>query len=235
MTTTHPRWQDLFTKLLQQEHHETAASEVEPYQAQPALGADLGLMWQEALMPGILLAADTPRIPNRYPSGWNSARYQQYGSLFPCCIGLAPQFLQKIDGIMSDAKAFLAQPHQPTTSSTSFEQTLETKSVYAQLALARLAGDAEAANRLIDQLDGEVLQKNERAAQFWLNGDRQSARDLWDDLPSKNPVVPFNQGIAALAAGETTRGRQCLHRAVEGFEEITGWNHLASLYLAVVE
>lgn len=235
MTTTHPRWQDLFTKLLQQEHHETAASEVEPYQAQPALGVDLGLMWQEAMLPGTLLAADTPRLTSRFPSGWNAARYQQLGSLFPCCIGLAPQFLQKIDGIMSDAKSFFQQSHQLLTSSTSFEQTLETKSVYTQLALARLAGDAEAANRLIDHLDGEVLQKNERAAQLWLTGDRESARDLWDDLPSKNPVFAFNQGIAALAAGDTSRGQKCLHRAVEGFEETTGWNHLATLYLAVVE
>ena len=45
MNTTHPRWQDLLTKLLHQEHVDEPVSEVEPYQAQPALGLDLGLAW----------------------------------------------------------------------------------------------------------------------------------------------------------------------------------------------
>lgn len=235
MTATHPRWQDLLTKLLHDEHQDAASSEVEPYQAQPALGIDLGLMWQEAMLPGIVLADDTPRISSHFPTAWNAARYQQRESLFPCCIGLAPQFLHTIDGIISDARSFFEQPPQPVTRSTSFEPTLETRSIYTQLALARLAGDADTANRLIDQLEGETLQKNERAAQLWLTGDRVSARDLWDSLPGDTPVVAFNQGIAALAAGETPRGRKCLRRAVDGFEETTGWNHLAALYLAVVE
>ncbi len=235
MTATHPRWQDLLTKLLHQEHHEAVSSEVEPYQAQPALGVDLGLMWNEAMLPGTLLAADTPPIASRYPSGWQAAQHQHWGSPFPCSIGLAPQFLQNLEGIISDGRGFFEQSRQPMTSSTSFEPTLETKSVISQLALARLAGDVESTNRLIDQLDGEDLQKNERAAQLWLAGDRQSARDLWDGLPSENPVVAFNQGIAALAAGETAKGRKCLNRAVKGFDDTTGWNHLAALYLAVVE
>jgi len=47
--------------------------------------------------------------------------------------------------------------------------------------------------------------------------------------------VAFNQGIAALADGESARGRKCLNRAVKGFDDTTGWNHLAALYLAVVE
>ncbi len=234
MNTTTPRWQDLLAKLIQQDHHEVPSSEVELYQAQPALGLDLGLAWSEALLPGILLAEEEPRVQARFPSSWNAARHVTLAAPFPCCIGMAPQFLQKIDGIMDNASAFFQQESMgmPTLSA---DITLDNKTPLSQLAIARLAGDANQIERLIPQLDGELLQKNERAAQLWFNGQRDEAREAWKSLDDDSPVIAFNQGIAALAQGDTEHGRECLARAVNGFDESTGWHHLAELFLAVAE
>lgn len=235
MNTTQPRWQDLVAKLLQQDHLEDTVSEVEPYQAQPALGFDLTLAWNEALLPGELLADEEPRRTARFPSAWQTARYVTMHGPFPCCVGMAPQFLQKIDRFLSDSSGFFQQDAVSTAGPMIAEVTLDNKSILSQLAIARLAGDAEQVDRLVNELPGETLQKNERAAQAWLAGDRENARGLWDSLPGDHPVVAFNQGLAALAAGEQERGRACLERAVAGFAESTGWHHLAELYLAVSE
>lgn len=235
MNTTQPRWQDLFAKLLMEEHQDAIVSEVELYQAQPALGLDLGLAWNEAVLPGVLLAEDDARVSARFPSAWNSASHLNLTGPFPCCVGLAPQFLQKIDRFMEDATGFFQQETPIITSNCIAEATLDSKTPLSQLAIARLAGDAEQINRLIPQLDGELLQKNEQAAQLWLTGSREEARQLWDSLPGDEAVIAFNQGLAALASGDTKRGQECLNRAVDGFEESTGWHHLAELYLAVIE
>ena len=232
MNTTTPRWQDLLAKVIQQDHHEVPTSEVELYQAQPALGLDLGIAWSEALLPGQILADEELRVQARFPTSWNAARQVSLSAPFPCCIGMAPQFLQKIDGIMENADDFFQQESlgMPALSA---DITLDNKTPLSQLAIARLAGDVNQIEHLIPQLDGELLQKNERAAQLWFAGRREEARDAWDSLDGENPIVAFNQGLAALAQGDTEQGRACLTKAVEGFPESTGWHHLAELYLAV--
>ncbi|HQR07804.1 MAG TPA: hypothetical protein PLN21_13335 [Gemmatales bacterium] len=234
MNTTTPRWQDLLAKLIHQDHHEAPASEVELYQAQPALGLDLGIAWSEALLPGQLLAEEEPRVSARFPASWNAARHVTLAAPFPCCIGMAPQFLQKIDAIMENAEAFFQQETvgMPMLSA---DITLDNKTPLSQMAIARLAGDANQIERLIPQLDGELLQKNERAAQLWFAGRLDEAREAWDNLDGENPVIAFNQGLAAMATGDVERGRECLAIAVEGFPESTGWHHLAELYLAVAD
>lgn len=234
MNTTTPRWQDLLAKLIHQDHHEAPNSEVELYQAQPALGLDLGIAWSEALLPGELLAEEEPRVSARFPASWNAARHINLAAPFPCSIGMAPQFLQKIDAIMENAEAFFQQETvgMPMLSA---DITLDNKTPLSQMAIARIAGDAQKIEALIPQLDGELLQKNERAAQLWFAGRRDEAREAWDSLDGENPVIAFNQGLAAMAAGDVERGRECLTNAIEGFSESTGWHHLAELYLAVAE
>ena len=135
---------------------------------------------------------------------------------------------------MDNASAFFQQELPSTPAVLSAEPTLDSKTPLSQLAIARLAGDVEQVNRLIPQLDGELLQQNERAAQLWLAGQREEARHAWDSLDGDEPVIAFNQGLAALAQSDTVRGRECLAVAAKGFEESTGWHHLAELYLAVV-
>lgn len=234
MNTTTPRWQDLLAKLIYQDHHEAPASEVELYQAQPALGLDLGIAWSEALLPGQLLAEEEPRVSARFPGSWNAARHVTLSAPFPCCIGMAPQFLQKIDVIMDNAEAFFSQETvgMPMLSA---DITLDNKTPLSQMAIARIAGDAQKIESLIPQLEGELLQKNERAAQLWFTGRRDEARAAWDSLDGENPVIAFNQGLGAMAVGDVKRGRECLLIAVEGFPDSTGWHHLAELFLATAE
>jgi hypothetical protein len=232
MTMTHPRWQDLLTKLLHQEHVDEPVSEVDPYQAQPALGLDLSLAWSDAILPGILLSDNEPQLPARFPGAWAAARHQAFTGPFPCAIGLAPQFLQRIDGILNNGLGFLQQPVSSQVGNLA-SQTLDNKTVLSQLAIARLAGDHGRANELIRQLDGDLLQRNERAAQQWLEGQRTEAREQWDAIASDEPVIAFNQGLAALVAGDIRRGRARLTSAAQGFADTTGWHHLAELYLAL--
>jgi hypothetical protein len=148
--TLQPRWQDLFTKLLQQSTLEPAdaGSEVELYQAQPALGFDTALAWNEALLPALLLAESPLKLGSHQPGAWSSAHHVSIDGLFPCCIGLAPQFLQKIDSILNDAGSFFQRKQTERANTQSFEPTLDAKSPYAQLALARLMGDHAASARL---------------------------------------------------------------------------------------
>lgn len=230
-----PRWQEIFTRLLHQEHDEIPQSEVELYQAQPALGLDPALAWNEALLPGNLLAENHPSISPHAPSAWNSVRNLVLHAPFPCCIGLAPQFLQKIDLLMHDHRAFFQHRLPATLLNINAEPALDNKTVYSQLALARLAGDSDQVHRLIPQLDGETLQKNEQAAQYWLIGQQDTARQLWNNLDGSHAVIAFNRGLAAVTAGDYKPGNAELLKASKGFSETTGWHHLAELYLTVIQ
>lgn len=235
MNTTTPRWQDLLARMLEQEHAEVPTSEVELYQAQPALGLDLSMAWNEAILPGQLLSEDMPQVSARFPSAWNAVRHVSFAAPFPCCIGMAPQFLQKIDSILENAQTFFEQELPSMPAGVTAETALDNKTTLSQLAIARLAGDTEQVNRLIADLDGETLQKNELAAQLWLAGQRGEAKEAWDNLDGNHPVIAFNQGLAALASQDAARGRERLAKAVSGFDQTTGWHHLAELYLAVAQ
>lgn len=233
MTSSMPRWQDLFTRMLAQESPAEIASEVEPYQAQPALGIDLALTWCEAMLPATMLS--DVAVSAHFPAAWGAARHVDLLTTFPCCIGMAPQFLQRIQALLENSKHFFEQTLPASRPRFTAEPTLDSKTVISQLAVARLAGDHAKSRELISQLDGEVLQKNELAAQHWLEGDRDTAAWIWNDLPASNPVIAFNQAIAALARNETKQGKACLQRSIIGFDENTGWHHLSELYLALAE
>lgn len=235
MNALTPRWQDLFFKLLQADHHEAQPSEVELYQAQPALGFDLDIAWNEAVLPGKLLSAEEPRLAARYPSAWDAARNVNLCSPFPCCIGMAPQFLQKIDRLLENSAAYFQQESMPLSSGFTAESTFDNKTILSQMAIARLAGDIEGVRRMIPQLDGELLQKNELAAELWFAGKREEAAEAWGNLESTHPVIAFNKGLSSLSLGRTSDGKRWLTAAAKGFDESTGWRHLAELYLAAAQ
>ncbi|HMP15427.1 MAG TPA: hypothetical protein PKD72_00255 [Gemmatales bacterium] len=233
MIAAHPTWQSLFTRLLLQEHEELPASEVELYQAQPALGIDLHLTWYEALLPGMILSESDIQTYLRPPSAWYLARQISWKSPFPCCLGFAPQFLQDLDCILQDESNFFQQAIVPARLGQ-LEQTLEVKSVYAKLALARLHGDYEAAHHLVDQLEGEELQWNERGAQLWLEGNPSEAMRFWSRSSSVQAGGEFNPGLGYAHASEVEHARQSFQRAALGFDETTGWHHLCRLYLSIL-
>lgn len=235
MTTSMPRWQDLLTRMLAQDSPVEIDSEVEPYQAQPALGIDLALTWNEALLPARLLSEDSVLVSAHFPAAWSAARHVDLLSPFPCCIGLAPQFLQRIHVLLENSRQFFQQTMNTSRPRFTAEPTLDSKTVISQLAVARLAGDHDKSRELIPQLEGSVLQKNELAAQRWLEGDRDTAALIWNDLPTEHPVIAFNQALVALASNETKLGKGYLQRAINGFDQSTGWHHLSELYLVLAE
>lgn len=235
MTASMPRWQDLFTRMLAQDTPVEIDSEVEPYQAQPALGMDLPFTWNEALLPARLLSEESIAVSAHFPAAWSAARYVDLVTPFPCCTGMAPQFLQRIQTLLENSKHFFEQTAPVSRPRFTAEPTLDSKTVISQLAVARLAGDHDKSRELISQLDGELLQKNELAAQHWMEGDSETAATMWNDLPADHPVITFNQAIAALARGDKKQGKACLQRAISGFDQSTGWHHLSELYLVLAE
>lgn len=235
MNASMPRWQDLFTRMLAQDTPVEIVSEVEAYQAQPALGIDLSLTWNEALLPARLLSKDAVHVSAHFPAAWSAARHVDLLIPFPCCTGMAPQFLQRIHALLENNGEFFQQSMNTSRPRFTAEPTLDSKTVISQLAVARLAGDHDKSRELITQLDGEVLQKNEHASQHWLEGDRDTAASIWNDLPADHPVIAFNQALVALAHRETKQGKARLQHAIDGFDENTGWHHLSELYLALAE
>lgn len=229
--STPPRWQDLLANYLQRSPDREAEglSEVEPYQAQPALGLDLATAWRDALLPGVMLG-EAEAATSAYPDAWLHARSHTWAAPFPCCVGMAPQFLQQIQGLMRDARHFFqtASESRPAATTANVEAG---PSWLGQLAEARVTGDfARAATLLEDHQRPKLLLQNERAAQAWLRGDRKSAARLWNEMSGSEPVVAFNQALAALSLGDTKTGVERLRKASAGFDESTGWRHLAELY-----
>jgi hypothetical protein len=235
MTADIPRWQDLLTRMLAQDTPAEMVSEVEPYQAQPALGMDLTLTWREALLPALLLSEETVPVSAHFPAAWSAARYVDLLTPFPCCIGMAPQFLQQIQALLENSQHFFVQTLPVSRPRFTAEPTLDSKTVISQLAVARLAGDHDKSRELITQLAVSELQKNELGAQHWLEGDRDTAAMIWNELPADHPVIAFNQALAALSSKDAKQGKACLQRAIDGFDESTGWHHLSELYLALAE
>ncbi len=230
MNPTAPRWQDLLTSYLhkQQDAQEIPTSEVEPYQAQPALGLDAALAWPDALLPGAMLDSDLNEA--KLPVAWaQQVRYMAWSAPFPCCVGLAPQFLQQIAPLMESAQTFFQRLIQIPSSTNGLS---DANSPMAQrLATARVHGDAQQVQVLLRDLQPGTLKDNELAAQAWLQDNRSKAQTIWIRLDSKNPVIAFNQALAALATGDVAKGRSHLNAAKAGFPESSGWHHLAELYL----
>jgi hypothetical protein len=227
-----PRWQDLLTRYLQQapDRPAEAGSEVELYQAQPALGLDLATAWKDALLPGVLLDKSL-QADATYPDSWPQTRSNQWAAAFPCCVGLAPQFLQQIHALMQNPTQFFQARCDLKPAATPSEQA-PGLTWLGQLGAARAAGDFNRVTQCLDKPASKqtVLVQNERAAQAWLRGERDAASKIWNLLPGESPVIAFNQALAALPKGDTARGRERLSKAAAGFPETTGWHHLAELY-----
>lgn len=104
-----------------------------------------------------------------------------------------------------------------------------------RLALARSSGDFTTVDAALGEPeDRGIVVRNERAAQAWLQGDRDAATRIWDSLPQDHAVIVFNQALAAISRGDLDRGRRNLASASSGFAETTGWRHLADLYRAAL-
>jgi len=223
-----PRWQELLARFLQRSDEALELGEVEPYQAQPALGLDLATAWQDALLPGTTLGEPDPT--RAYPDAWQQIRYYQWEAPFPCCVGLAPQFLQHIRLLMQDTQQFFQSVPKLQGSSLA-DSPPEDEPWLVRLALARSSGDFTMVDAVLGEPeDRGIVVRNERAAQDWLRGNRAAAARIWDSLPQDHAVIVFNQGLAAISRGDLDRGRRDLASASSGFAETTGWRHLADLY-----
>jgi hypothetical protein len=248
--TGQPRWQELLASFLREQQFvpELPMSEVELYQAQPALSLDAALAWPDALLPGKMLSNPAAWENEALPAEWvHHARNTIWSAPFPCGLGLAPQFLQQIAPLMQNALGFFRTPlrqavtsAQPTNDSPELIKCkLSTVSceLLSRIASARLAGDHRQVDTLLESFStppDEVFKQNERAAQRWLQGKHQEAEKVWQTLPADQPVIAFNQALAALQHGELATGQQLLNRAAQGFPTTSGWHHLAELYLAAL-
>lgn len=234
--TNQPRLQDLLAHFLRAQHQlpELPMSEVELYQAQPALGLELNLAWSDALLPARMLSEAKNWQNQEIPADWApQARTVSWSAPFPCCIGLAPQFLQHISSLLHSTEKFFQTPLQLTAQTT--WPTLRAASLTGQLAAARLCGQNIHVTAILDSLSDpqdSMLKQNEKAAQEWLQGNHSQAEKIWQKLPSDQPVVAFNQSLACLQRGDVTAGIRLLSRAAKGFATESGWHHLAELYLA---
>jgi hypothetical protein len=233
-----PRWQTLVAHFLQrqQQFPDMPMSEVELYQAQPALSLEPAATWPDALLPGALLAVPGSWEEVACAPAWAvQLRTLQWSAPFPCCLGLVPQCLQKVAPLLQDVRTFFQNPLRLGSSTGSMGD--ETAPLVSRLAAARVAGDDALVRELIPgigQSFGSVCQENESASQAWLRGEYEEAEKRWNTLSGEHPVVALNQALAMLRRGAIASGRSSLEQARTGFAATSGWNHLAELYLAAL-
>jgi tetratricopeptide (TPR) repeat protein len=228
---------------------EVAVGEVEPYEAAFAPVIEPRVAWDEALSALTLLDAEHGKLSFTPPADW-SALMSATESI-PALAYAAGNFPQ----LLRDLLALIRSPrrsNQPIAAAsavsipslTAWTTDGVSKARFPQAFLGigalRLAGQFDAAARILEQLRGSVPERwriafmNEEAALAWHGGHLDQAAKLWNEMPESAPVW-FNRGMAALFLDRLVEARAALAKAVALLPEDGAWHHLARLYLALSE
>jgi hypothetical protein len=229
-----------------------AAGEVELHQASQLLMLDPLAVLADAWFPAQQLA---PRLGVRAgqfrpPPDWvRLVRHLEPVRFLPCCLGSFPQLVR-------DPQAFLNAggpepppvPRWPTLAVGEVEawgwhqlRHGPPHGCLFAMATLRLAGQTDAARRLLDALavqpppGWDLLLANERAALEWFAGAWDKAEAGWSQAPlAQEPVGLFNRGLSALGRGRN-EAAALFAQAAAAWPESNPWHHLAQAYRAFAE
>lgn len=248
-----PSLQDLMVRFLASRSDaahgpavEPAGGEVEPFEVAAGFRVDPRAAWTDA----------TDALPARpeqskVPTEW-AALVGQPAAAFAVAhaAGNFPQRVKDLQPLLArfdpaELRPSGSQPPSPGLSGLRtwiIRETKKNQPVPALLAagVARAIGESDWAEELLTAAEplcsGEARAawENEHAALLWHRGRCEDALAAWAALPESSAVL-FNRGMALLFLGRLTEARAALTRAVEVIPEVSGWNALARLYLAIAE
>lgn len=147
----------------------------------------------------------------------------------PMAAGVFPQRVRDLTVFLdSTPNALRPTPTQAAQGFTSARNWVaKNESNWLAHGVARTLGDEVA-----EPVGSDVLARNEFAADLWLAGRCEEAVAVWLELPA-NPVVVFNRGMGLLFTGRATEAVPHLKVAAEQLPDVSGWSHLARLYLSL--
>jgi tetratricopeptide (TPR) repeat protein len=211
---------------------ESGEGDVEPHEVATGFRVDPWTAWNDATSQ--INAATAPLPPD-----W-ATLVNQPASAFavPMAIGNFPQRVRDLHPLLT---RFEPRELRPSGSQSPLPGLPALRSWIANNAstqpliaagLARLIGDFDTAEKLLVADDSATA--NERAALLWHRGESEEALAIWNSMP-ENPAAMFNRGMALLFLGRTSEARAALTKAVAVLPEMSGWNALGRLYLALSE
>jgi tetratricopeptide (TPR) repeat protein len=233
-----PSLEDLMVRFLASRSDAAATAvepgegDVEPHEVATGFRVDPWAAWNDATSQ--ITAAAAPLPPD-----W-ATLVNQPASAFavPMAIGNFPQRVRDLHPLLTKFDPKELRPSGSQTPMPGFSalrgwigKSASTQPLIAA-GLARLIGDFDAAEKLLTSNDSAAA--NERAALLWHRGRCEEALSVWNSLP-ENPAVLFNRGMALLFHGKTAEARTALSKAVTQLPEMSGWNALGRLYLALSE
>ena len=212
-------------------------AEVEPYEVIAGFRVDARTAWNDAILPLKLLGCKD--LPTTLPTEWNSFAAALIGTAaVPMAAGNFPQQVRDLQPLLEaeNLSAFRPDALVPETGYADLRGWIA-KQASATADLQVLA--AGIARSLGDDVEiplgmSEELTQNELAAKFWQSGQHEAAQRIWLTLDD-TPVICFNRGMALLFNGHNEDAVQHLKTAADALSDMSGWSHLAELYLALAE
>jgi hypothetical protein len=224
------------------------AGDVVPFDAVPAQPVEPRLAWGEACQALRHFAPGGAAAAVKAPADWAGlVANREPLTALPFCLGNYPQLVRDLHPLWRGGSLrALLTPVRPLAApgvvDWASRALAEGRSAQALLGagVARLAGDLEAAGRLLDDCRAnlppawQAAAANEEAALAWHRGDAEAALAAWGAQAESVPVL-FNRGVAALFLDRPGEARPPLARAAQQLAEDDAWHHLARLYLALAE
>jgi hypothetical protein len=217
----------------------TACSEVEPYDAVALQPVEPRLAWDGARETLAYFSGSAK--PAKPVAGWAQiVNLKPSFVALPMATGHYPQTVRDIGALLAGKieQASAVDDAGVTETVAKLVASTEPVSWFVAVGILRMAGQFEAASRLIeaksDRMPSDLADawKNERATLNWMKGRGNEAKAIWASLPEVAPAA-FNLGVAELFAGSPRAAQTHFKKAVGRLPETSGWHHLAQLYLAI--
>jgi len=241
-TANQPSLADLTDRLLQaRTSAETGdfgvESEVEPHEILHGFRVDARTAWSDSLAALKLFAMKD--LPAATPPEWSSfVTFERGLDAISMAAGNFPQRLQDLQHLVSttDLSVFRPQPDQ-----TIVEGFVGLRCWIGKQQSGNDHGSKLLANGISRHL-GETTnptatspaEANEHAADLWSLGRCEEAVASWMSQED-HPVVSFNRGMGLLFCGRAKDAIPHLRSAAEQLPDLSGWSHLARLYLALAQ
>jgi len=212
-------------------------SEVEPHEVLHGFHIDPRTAWTDAI--AALKLFGIKDLPATMPADWGTLAASEQGcEAVPMAAGNFPQRVRELEPLVTSTDLTGFRPIPGTTATDGYtglqswinKQRSGTTNTLIANGVARLLGETGDTTSSVNT----PVEANERAADMWAAGRWNEAVTAWLSQPD-HPVVSFNRGMGLLFCGQAKEAIAHLRAAAEQLPDLSGWSHLARLYLALAQ